>query len=360
MARLGDICRFQSGGTPSKNEPTYFNGNIPWITTVALNGNIIDADDAVDWITEKAITKSAAKIVPAHSIMVGTRVGVGKVAINATPMSTSQDIISLIGIDETKWSKPYLCKFILGQSEFLNTQARGATIKGIKIDVLAELNVPDISLSEQYHIASVLDKVSELTALQKQQLDKLDELVKARFVEVFGDPKTNPMGWPIVNIATVIDGRVSNGFFAKRDDYVDNGNVTVLGVAYVVNRMYSQCTDLPRTNATETDIQKYAVRYGDMLFCRSSLVAEGIGKASIVPKDVPQNTLFECHVIRLPLNLNKCIPEFMQVLTTTSFFREQIISQSKTATMTTIGQDGILNSNIILPSMEIQKNIMTL
>lgn len=144
-------------------------------------------------------------------------------------------------------------------------------------------------------------------------------------------------------------------FFAKRDDYVEEGNVSVMGVAYVVNRMYSQWQDLPRTNGTDKDIEKFEVKYGDMLFCRSSLVAEGIGKASIVPEDVPEKTLFECHVIRLPLDLTKCVPEFVQVLSTTEFFRQQIISQSKTATMTTIGQDGILKTDIILPPIDKQR-----
>ena len=109
--KLGDICTFQSGGTPSKTNMDYFSGDIPWITTVALNGQVIGGDAAVDWITEKAIEESAAKIVPARSIMVGVRVGVGKVAINEIPMSTSQDIISLVGINESLWSKDFLCKF---------------------------------------------------------------------------------------------------------------------------------------------------------------------------------------------------------------------------------------------------------
>ena len=106
------------------------------------------------------------------------------------------------------------------------------------------------------------------------------------------------------------------------------------------------------------DIEKLLNKYGDMLFCRSSLVAEGIGKASVVPQDVLPNTLFECHVIRLPLDLNKCVPEFMQVLSTTDYFRSQVISQSKTATMTTIGQDGILKTTIILPPIEKQKQFL--
>jgi len=167
------------------------------------------------------------------------------------------------------------------------------------------------------------------------------------------------MGWEKVNISAVVGGKVSNGFFAKRGEYCDNGNVKVLGVANVVNRMYSNTEELPLTNGTDADIQKYGVKYGDMLFCRSSLVAAGIGKASIVPKGVPSNVLFECHVIRLPLDLNKCVPEFMQVLSTTDYFRNQVISQSKTATMTTIGQDGILKTEIILPPLELQKQFLS-
>lgn len=67
------------------------------------------------------------------------------------------------------------------------------------------------------------------------------------------------------------------------------------------------------------------------------------------------NVLFECHVIRLPLDLSKCVPEFMQALSTMDFFRNQVVAQSKTATMTTIGQDGILKTDIILPPIDKQR-----
>ena len=187
----------------------------------------------------------------------------------------------------------------------------------------------------------------------------MDQLVKSRFVEMFGDPFHNPFGWKEIKISEVLGGRVSNGYFAKREDYVADGNVAVLGVANVVNRMYSQCAELPRTNASLADIEKYRLQYGDMLFCRSSLVAEGIGKASIVPRTVQPNTLFECHVIRLPLNLNLCVPEYMQVLTTTEYFRQQILSQAKTATMTTIGQEGILKSLVLLPPLDLQQQFLS-
>ncbi|SFR82655.1 restriction endonuclease subunit S [[Clostridium] aminophilum] len=191
--RLGQICKFQSGGTPAKGNSEYFNGNIPWITTTALNGSEINDHDAVDWITEKAINESAAKIVPANSIMVGTRVGVGKVAINKVPMSTSQDIISLLDIAEDKWDKDYLCKLIQANYAFLNSQARGATIKGIKIDVLAALKVPEIPLEKQRKVSDVINKTRGIIDQRRKELERLDELIKARFVELFGYHADNNM-----------------------------------------------------------------------------------------------------------------------------------------------------------------------
>ena len=221
MAKLGDICTFQSGGTPSKSNSEYFNGSIPWITTVALTGDYIDKNDAVDWITDKAIQESAAKIVPENSIMVGTRVGIGKVAINAVPMSTSQDIVSLINIDDAKWDKKFLCKVILARNNVLLSQARGATIKGIKIDTLAKLEIPEIPLNEQRRIAAVLDKVSGLIAKRREQLDKLDELVKARFVEMFGYPIKNEKGFPTITGQDFF--KLSNGKFVPENKRFDNG-----------------------------------------------------------------------------------------------------------------------------------------
>ena len=252
--------------------------------------------------------------------------------------------------------------YYLSSQSFLrqipNITKKSVNQSSFTVSALKELVFPLMSIEKQKKITVDLDKVNDLISLRKQQLSKLDELVKSRFIEMFGDPTLNPYNWKIVNITEVVGGKVTNGFFAKRDEYIDNGNVKVLGVANIVNRMYSNVADLPRTNGTASDIQKFEVRYGDMLFCRSSLVEEGIGKASIVPYDVLPKTLFECHVIRLPLDLNKCVPEFMQVLSTTDYFRNQIIAQSKTATMTTIGQDGILKAMIILPPIEKQKQFL--
>ena len=215
MAKLGDICRFQSGGTPSKNISSYYGGNIPWITTIALNGSTITENDAIAWITPTAISDTAAKIVPAQSILVGTRVGIGKVAINTIPISTNQDILALIDIDEKIWNKKYLIYAISAKKAYLNSVARGATIKGIKKEILENLEIKKISLLKQQKISDTLDKINNLYFIREQQLSKLDQLVKSRFIEMFGECKTNLKNWKLLNMEEIADVGSSKRVFVE-------------------------------------------------------------------------------------------------------------------------------------------------
>ena len=303
MARLGDVCIFQSGGTPSKSNDAYFGGTIPWITTVALNGSVIGNENAVEWITEQAIAESAAKIVPAKSIMAGTRVGVGKVAINNVPMSTSQDIISLLQIDESQWYKPFLCKFILSQSDYLNSQARGATIKGIKIDVLASLQLPSIPIEHQKHIASVLDQADTLISLRKQQIAKLDELVKARFVEMFGDIIYNTKQWPQYRFDTIASSRLGKMLDAKKQtgtsSYPYLANFNVQWFRFDLSKLNSMDFD-------ENDQVEFALQEGDLLVCEGG----EIGRCAVWHNEI-ENCYFQKAIHRVRCNKAIILPEYL-------------------------------------------------
>ena len=351
--RLGDICYVVTGSTPKTNISEYWDGDIKWITPAELTEDTYILEDSVRKITELAVLKTGLNSFPKGTVILSSRAPIGKVAIAGCEMYCNQGFKNLICTDEIY--NEYLYWFLKGKTDFLNSLGRGATFKEISKTIVEniEIKLPDMEVQKQ--VVQNLQKCNEIILLRRKELQQLEMLTKSRFGEMFGDLVVNSLGWDEVNISMVVDGKVSNGFFAKRDDYCEEGNVSVLGVAQVVNRMYSNYEGLPKTNGTETDIKKFAVKYGDLLFCRSSLVAEGIGKASVVPEDVPNNTLFECHVIRLPLDLKVVVPEYLQVLTTMDYFRNQIIAQSKTATMTTIGQDGILKCNILLPPLELQR-----
>ena len=161
-----------------------------------MNGGVLDESNAVKFITEDAVEHSATKIVPAGSIMVGVRVGVGKVAVNSVPMCTSQDIVSIIGVDEQLWNKEYISYAIQYKAPRLAAQAQGATITGITSKALKAVTIPVREKSSQDQIVWTLNYLKELLLLSEQRLAKLDTLVKSRFVEMFGDPASNPKRFP--------------------------------------------------------------------------------------------------------------------------------------------------------------------
>lgn len=197
---IGELGKTQSGGTPSSKHPEFFNGSIPWIGTTALNGKFLGKNDAVKLITEEAVAKSATKIVPEKSIMVGIRVGVGKVAINAVPMCTSQDIVSIVGIDEASWNKEYISLALQYKAPLLAAQAQGATIAGITSKTLKAIEIPAIPINEQNRVVDILRKLENQVGFVRKQLCGLDALVKSRFIEMFGDPIRNPLRMSVSSV----------------------------------------------------------------------------------------------------------------------------------------------------------------
>ena len=359
IVKLGDICSFQSGGTPSRRNPEYFSGNIPWITTTALNGKKIGRNDAVALITEQAVAESAAKIVPAGSIMVGTRVGVGKVAINTEVMSTSQDIISLLNIDENVWDKEFLCKFLQSKSSFLNSQARGATIKGIKIDVLSELDLPVMSKEEQTHISEIVDNVKKLISIRQQQLEKLDELVKARFVEMFGEPFSNPMKWKKVKIAKTVTVEPQNGMYKPQSNYVTDGFGTpILRIDGFYNGKVTSYSTLKRLICTDDEKQKYLLKEDDVVINRVNSL-EYLGKCAHI-SGMAEETVYESNMMRMHFDSNRFNAVYVTHLLCSSFVYDQIVNHAKKAVnQASINQKDVLDFDIYEPPVELQNQYAT-
>lgn len=147
--QLKDICNTVTGGTPSTKHVEYYNGTIPWISTVSLGPNYIDGTTAKAFITQEAVDNSSTKIIPSGSILFGTRVGVGKSSINQVEMCTNQDIVAIIDLDESKYNKLYI-KYVLDTYQsYFDSIKKGATILGISSDDLKNIYVPDASLYEQ-------------------------------------------------------------------------------------------------------------------------------------------------------------------------------------------------------------------
>ena len=215
-----------------------------------------------------------------------------------------------------------------------------------------DLKIPLPSLAEQQRIAGILDEADQLRQLNKQLITKYEQLSQSLFLEMFGDPVTNKQAESFIKLKELIIQKPDNGFFAKKNFYSSTGT-PIIWLNNFIDKIYVDQNNLRRAKTSAKD-EKYTLEYGDALFCRSSLTAEGIGKCAIVPESLNEKTLFECHIIRLKLNLNKVIPEYFRFLSNTKYFRANIEKRAKTSTMTTISQDGITDIKIPVPPIQLQ------
>ena len=195
MARLGDVCKIVSGSTPSTTATDYWDGDIKWITPAELDENSFYITDSVRHITELGRTKTGLSYMPIGTVILSSRAPIGKTAIAGCEMCCNQGFKNLICSD--KIHNEYLYFFLKGKTEFLNSLGRGATFKELSKSIVENIEIPLPSYEEQIKISVHMRKIEELLRLRKQQLSKLDELIKSRFIELFGEVETNVKGFPM-------------------------------------------------------------------------------------------------------------------------------------------------------------------
>ena len=183
---LKKICRTTSGGTPSTKFPEFYRGNIPWITTVSLGPNHIDGTNAKGYITKQAIESSATKLIPAGNILFGTRVGVGKSSINDVDICTNQDIVAIVGIDESKFKKLFIKHVLDSYQKHYDSLKKGATILGITSDDLKETLIPLAPMDVQKEFENFVEQVDKSKLAVQQGLEKLETLKKSLMQQYFG------------------------------------------------------------------------------------------------------------------------------------------------------------------------------
>ena len=190
---LGEICTFVGGGTPSRAKPEYFDGNIPWATVKDFKS--FRLADTQEHITEKAIADSAVSIVDPGTVLLVSRVGLGKVAIADTRLAINQDIKGLTPDDTI--SPDFLFWFLLSQASRIESMGAGATVKGVTLNDIKRIPIPVPSLPEQRRIVDLLSRAEGIVRLRREAEKKAAELIPALFLDMFGDPATNPKGWPV-------------------------------------------------------------------------------------------------------------------------------------------------------------------
>ena len=222
---LGEICQFVGGGTPSRKIPHYWNGCIPWATVKDFAADRISHTS--EFISEEGLIHSASKVVPSGTVLLVTRVGLGKVAISGVDLAINQDIKAIFPSDEVLpeflfWSLKYL-------GPEIENKGLGATVKGVTLKDVKDLEIPLLPLTKQRRIVNILNRAAEIERLRKQAQERLREFIPALFIKMFGDPVENPMGWEEALIGDL--GAVDSGAgFPKKEQGIQGDEIPFLKV----------------------------------------------------------------------------------------------------------------------------------
>ena len=164
---------FVGGGTPSTSNHEYWNGDIAWMTSAHINGKLVVTGQK--YITKKGLESSATHVIPRNNLLVATRVGIGKVAINEIDIAISQDLTG-VKINKEKAMPAFLYWFLINQRNKLRSLAQGSTIKGILKEDLSRLEIPLPSLFEQQKIDEILTIADRKLAIEKTEKALLERI----------------------------------------------------------------------------------------------------------------------------------------------------------------------------------------
>lgn len=222
MVKLGDVFKVTSGGTPSRAKREYYdNGHIPWIKTGDLHNKYVT--EASEFITESGLKNSSARLYPKGTILLAMYgATIGACSILAIDACTNQACAAFTpNNDVDTLFLYYLLKH--NQPSFIMAGAGGAQ-PNISATFLKNFEIPLPPLEEQKRIAVILDKADAIRQKRQQAIALADDFLRSVFLDMFGDPATNPKGWEITNIGSLCNVSSGSTPSRQRDDYY-KGNI---------------------------------------------------------------------------------------------------------------------------------------
>ena len=349
--KLGDVCKIQSGGTPSRGNLNYWNnGNIPWVKISDIKEKYLSRTE--EFITQEGLANSSAKIFPKETILYTIFATLGEVSILGIEATTNQAIAGLQIIDENI-CKDYLYYYLISLKPFVNEIGRGVAQNNINMQILRNFEIPLPSLEEQKAIARKLDKVSGLIEKRKTQHAKLSELVKSRFIEMFGEPESNPLHWkmlPLENCLTVL-----GGYAFKSEEFKTSG-VPVLRIGNINTGVFTP------TNmvywAEDASLERYQVLPGDLVISLTGTVGkDDYGNVCILGNTYPLYYLNQRNAkLILGESLNK---HYLSELLKFSQIKKKLTGISRGVRQANISNRDILNLVVPIPPIELQTQFAT-
>ena len=249
-------------------------------------------------------------------------------------------------------SQAYLGHWLDHVAPVLRTQGRGATFLQVSKGDIASLQIPIPPLAEQKRIAGILDAADALRAKRREALAQLDTLLQSTFLDMFGDPVTNPMGWEVKPLNELLGEKSTNGAYYPKDAYSSVGTRMV----HMANAFYGVVNpnEVKRVDAPLTDIEKYGLLPTDILVSRRSLNYEGSAKPCLIPK-TDEPLIFESSLIRVRPDRERVLTIYLFHYLLNDRARAKYVFPLVTrSTISGISQSNLMKVKVVLPPLDLQ------
>ena len=278
-------------------------------------------------------------------ILMSVRAPVGDVNISNIDCCIGRGLCSIRSKENINYK--YLYYYLLTQKKNLENQSTGSTFKAINKNIILDIEIPITDIETQNKIVEVLDKAQDLIDKKIEQIDLLDELVKSRFIEMFGNPISNPKGWKKMTL---------NDISMKKGEYGSGESAVEYKENYPRYIRITDIDDNGKLNNSKMTVnnldeyEKYKLNDGDILLARTGAT---VGKTFLY-KEVYGKCLFAGYLIRFIPNKDIINPEFLFAFTKTDFYKSWIKSKQNVVAQPNINAKQYGSLEIPIPPIELQ------
>ena len=347
--KIGEVCTVERGGSPRP-----------------IDKYITDNSDGINWIKigdttdSMFITQTAQKIRP-EGMKKSRYVQPGDFLLSNSMSFGRPYILKIDGCIHDGWlvlrdnggifDKRFLYYYLSSKTTYqkFKQMAVGGVVNNLNSDMVRQVDIPIPTIKEQTKVADLLDQVNSIIEKRKQQLLAFNDLIKARFVEMFGDPENNSHGWKKLPLSDIITN-ANNGMARRGND--SEGSIVMRLVE--LQDGFIDYSSPNRIILTDAEKKRYLLVEKDFLFARVNGNPANVGRCAEF-HDIGEPVFHNDHIIRVHFDESILDGTFASALINSAYGKRQLRAQIKTsAGQYTISQDGIGAIVAIVPPIELQ------
>ena len=344
--RLKDAFDLQMGKTPARNTPSYWDGDHKWISIADIGSAGKYIATTKERITDKAITESGIRAVPAHTVIMSFKLSIGKTAITSEEMYTNEAIMAFVSKGTYDIDADYLYHLCCGTewTEGTNKAVMGLTLNKA---TLSEKRISLPEITEQRNIAAKFDALDNVIEKTQSELSSLDQLVKSRFVEMFGDPVSNPHGFEQVALSQLAEIKIGPfGSLLHKEDYIEGGH-PLLNPSHISEGRIVPDDKLTVSDSKYAEMEAYHLHTGDIVMGRRG----EMGRCAVVPDEG-----YLCGTGSLLIRTKgEVTADYLQKVISFPTFKKTIEDMAVGQTMPNLNVPIVSSFQIIKPPIDVQR-----